>query len=125
MQQHSETPGHRDNRSFFRVSAATLSECEAPSSQICVGPKRAEHVVCALHQQLSQIHVARFGDAQLGLTVAGVVLARYKAEERADLTTLTKTSWIFERQKEGQSGQVTDSRNLSEVRKLRLYLTKV
>src|SRR5216684_2336588 len=54
-----------DHGSFLPVLPATFSQFQAPAPQIAVGAKRAQNVMCSLHQQRSQIGISFLADVQL------------------------------------------------------------
>jgi hypothetical protein len=69
-----------DYRPFLRIAAAAFGEAQAPAAEITVGAKRPEDVLGPADEQAAEHGVAAFGDAQLGLPCAGVVLPRAQAE---------------------------------------------
>jgi hypothetical protein len=59
MEECGEFAGHRDARPFLRVLAAARGEREPPAPPITVGPKRAEHVLRAAHEQATEPRIPR------------------------------------------------------------------
>jgi hypothetical protein len=66
-------------------------------------------MMCALHQQKSQIRVPLFADVQLRLTLAGVAPARPQAQIAAHVTAVLEALRIFDRQNIRQCDQCSDS----------------
>lgn len=70
VQEHGELPSYGDHRPPLAVLAASRGQLQPPPPEPAIGGQRTERVVRALHQQPAKMTAARFGDTQLGRTVA-------------------------------------------------------
>src|SRR5438309_7730001 len=80
MQQHCQLACRGDDGSFLPVPASTLGQLQTPAPQIAVRAKRAENVLCTLHQKRSQIGIALLADVHLGLALARVPASWLQAQ---------------------------------------------
>ena len=76
MQQDRQFASRRNDGSFLAILATALGQLQTPTSQIAINSKRAEYVVCSLHQQGSQIGIALFADVHLRLALPRVSAPR-------------------------------------------------
>ena len=98
MQQDRQLSRHGHHRSFLGIFSPSLCQLPSPSPQITVFPKRSQNVMRSLHHHRAQIPVSFFADSFLRFALPGVPPARFQSQKTADLATLQKPVWVFDRQ---------------------------
>ena len=85
VEQNSKLSGNGNDGSLFSVLASPFGQLQAPTSQIAIGSKRPENVLCGGHQQAAQVGVSGLGDSQLRVMVAGLIPSGDQTDCGSDL----------------------------------------
>jgi len=96
--------GHGDDSPLLGGFATTLRQFETPPFEVRVLPAGAQHVLGALHEQMSEKFIAGFGDVELGFKRPGFVLTRTQTDIRAYRSGSGKPIGIFYREHKGERG---------------------
>jgi hypothetical protein len=86
-----EFTGDGDDGAFAGAGSAAVGHFQAPLAQGRIGSEAAEDIVGALHEQAPHERIAGFGDAELGVFLAGLAAFGIESEEGADVTAFGET----------------------------------
>jgi hypothetical protein len=114
VKQNSKLPGNSNYGSLFSVLASTFCELQAPATQIAVGTEGTQDILGRGDKQTTQIGIARLGDTQLGIVIAGLIASGDEADGRTDLPAPAEAIGLFKREDEGQGSEWTHTPDPAE-----------
>jgi len=115
MQERGELARHGHHRPFFRVHSPAVGQYQAPAAQITVGTEGTQDVLGTAHQEPAEHRIPPFGDPELGLPRAGLVLAGAQAKVGAHRAAPPKPSGILNGEHVAERGEETHPPDLSEL----------
>ena len=83
-----------------------------------------EHVIGTLHQQATEVDIARLGDAELRISLSGLVAFRPQAEIAAHIATSLETFFASQSQDIRQCRELAYSIDLEERLCFRIFLLR-
>ena len=83
-----------------------------------------KHVIGALHQQATEVDVARLGDAELRISLSGLAAFRPQAEIAAHIATSLETFFASQSQDIRQCRELAYSIDLEERLCFRIFLLR-
>jgi len=115
VEERGELTGHGHHGAFLSVLASAFGEAESPTSEIAIGPEGSEDILGAAHEQATEHGVTAFGDAELGRSRPGVVLAGSYSQVSPDTSAVLEASGIFQREQVAEGGDRPDAGHLAEA----------
>src|SRR5438445_1096413 len=121
VEEDGEFAGDGDDRTFLRVLAA-FRFTQPPAAQVAIRTVLTQHIVGAVYEQLPEVDVAGFSDAQLRRALAGRPLTRHQPQVGADLPASPEPPGVVYGQGEGKGDERTNARHLLHHPGLRVSL---
>ncbi len=122
VEQDSQFSGNGNDGSLFGVLPTAFREPQAPATQIAIGAEWAQDILGGGNEQPTQVGIACLGDAQLGVTISGLIASRDEADGRTDLPASAEAVWVFKRKDESQGGERAHAADPAEQLGLRVAL---
>jgi hypothetical protein len=105
MKQNSKLSGYGYHGSLFGVLSTAFSKLQAPTAQVAVRTEGTQDILGGRDEQTTQIGIARLGDTQLGIVIAGLIASGDEADGRTDLPAPAEVFGLFKREDEGKRSE--------------------
>ena len=120
VQQHGQLSSYGNDGPVSGLLASTRSQMQTPVSQAGVLSVSSEEMIGALDEQGSEIDVARLGDAELRISLAGLAAPRSQAEIAANISASLEALFASQGQDIRQRRELAHSIDLGQSHSLRV-----